>query len=611
MSNHGIIELLPDAIANQIAAGEVIQRPASVVKELMENAIDAEAKTISLIIKDAGRTSIQVIDDGKGMGTTDARMCFERHATSKIRKIDDLFSLHTMGFRGEALASIAAVAQVEMKTKLPEDSAGTRIVIEGSKIITQESCSHNVGTSMAVKNLFYNVPARRNFLKSNQVETKHIIDEFVHIALAYPDISFSLFHNGSEIYNLKGGNLRQRIVGLFGKGYNEMLVPVSEETDYIAVQGFIGKPEIAKKTRGEQFFFVNKRFIKSLFLNNAINKAYEGLIAEKTFPFYCLFIDIHPKHIDVNVHPTKQEIKFDDERSVYMMLNAAGKRGLAKYSVTPMLDFEQEASFTAMRSFEQKFSPDVLPGGFTGGHGIGSSPQDYHSTQKDWRELYTFSRENQERIITIPSKGNFFEDSHVDTMSSAIDKDTPAFTPIQINNTYILTQIKSALLLVHQQRAHERILYHHYLSVFENASVVIQKKLFPKTIELSASDSVLLLEIMGDLRLLGFDIENFGSNTYIIHALPEDIREEDIEEVIQGLLEQEKDIQKVSLEQYRIKLSKTLAKKAAIRVGTPLQPAAINHLLDSLFACTAPAAGIEGTPTYITLSFEDIEKQFK
>ncbi len=611
MSKSGIIQLLPDAIANQIAAGEVIQRPASVVKELLENAIDADAKSISLIVKDAGRSSIQVIDDGKGMSITDARMCFERHATSKLRNIDDLFSLDTMGFRGEALASIAAVAQVEMKTKLAEDTAGTRIAIEGSNLLAQETCSHTVGTSMTVKNLFYNVPARRNFLKSTQVETKHIIDEFIHIALAYPDIAFSLFHNGAEVYNLKTGNLRQRIVGLFGKNHNEMLVPVAEETDYITIQGFIGKPEIAKKTRGEQFFFVNKRYIKSVFLNSAITKAYEGLITDKTFPFYCLFIDIHPKHIDVNVHPTKQEIKFDDERSVYMMLNAAGKRGLAKYSVTPMLDFEQEASFTEMRSFNQRFSSDILPEGFSGGHGIGLSRQNYNSGQQDWRALFSFNDQEKERIITIPSKGNLYDDSTTETIASTPDKEKVAFTPIQINNTYILTQIKSALLLIHQQRAHERILFEQYQKAFDNPQTAVQKRLFPKTIELSPTDSVLLQGMLEDMRLLGFDIENFGSTTYVLHALPEDIREEEVEDVIYSLLEQEKEAQKPSLSQYRSKISMTLAKKAAIGVGVSLSATAISHLLDSLFACEMPAAGIGGSPTFITLSFDDIEKQFR
>jgi DNA mismatch repair protein MutL len=611
MTENGIIQLLPDAIANQIAAGEVIQRPASVVKELMENAIDAEAKSISLIVKDAGRTSIQVIDDGKGMSTTDARMCFERHATSKLRKIDDLFTLHTMGFRGEALASIAAVAQVEMKTKLANDAAATRIVIEGSHLITQETCSHTVGTSLTVKNLFYNVPARRNFLKSNQVETKHILDEFIHIALANPDIAFSLFHNGVEIYNLKSGNLRQRIVGLFGKNYNEMLVPIAEETDYITVQGFIGKPEIAKKTRGEQFFFVNKRFIKSVFLNNAITKTYEGLVADKTYPFYCLFIDIHPKHIDVNVHPTKQEIKFDDERSVYMMLHAAGKRGLAKYSVTPMLDFEQEASFTEMRSFNQKFSTDVLPGGFSGGHGIGVPRQYQNNTQRDWQDMFSFNKEENERIITLPSKSNTEDESPLNIYSRASEKDKTTIAPIQINNTYILTQIKSALLLVNQQKAHERILFEQYLSAFDNPRSAIQKKLFPKTIELSSTDSVLLGGILEDMRLLGFDIENFGSNTYVIHAMPEDIREEYLEDVIHSLLEQEKDAQKLSLKDYRVKLSKTIAKKSALRIGTEMSSSAIAHLIDSLFACEMPAIGVDGTPTFIALTFDDIESQFR
>ncbi len=410
-----IIRLLPDAIANQIAAGEVIQRPASVVKELLENSIDSGARNIQLIIKDAGRTLIQVVDDGCGMTDTDARMCFERHATSKISKIEDLFSLYTFGFRGEAMASIAAVAQVEMKTRLHDQEVGTQLIIEGSKVLSQEPCSHLPGTSIAVRNLFYNVPARRNFLKSNAIETKHILDEFTHVALANPAVFFSLHHNGSEVYHLKSGNLRQRIVSIFGKNYNDKLVPIEELTDYVSVRGFIGKPEVSKKTRGEQFFFVNNRFIKSNFLNHAIVKAYEGLITDKNFPFYCLFIDIKPDAIDINVHPTKQEIKFEDEKAIYLLLNAAAKHGLSQYSVMPTIDFEHQSTFGQFvdeRIYtEQPFK--VVPSklntdSFTKGSYYSPFDKDIPSIKRDefshWKKLYDMDESTEERSVTIRSK---------------------------------------------------------------------------------------------------------------------------------------------------------------------------------------------------------------
>jgi DNA mismatch repair protein MutL len=609
MSEKGIIKLLPDAIANQIAAGEVIQRPASVVKELLENAIDANASNISLIAKDAGRTLIQVIDNGKGMSTTDARMCFERHATSKIKKIDDLFSLFTMGFRGEAMASIAAVAQVEMKTKMADESLGTKITIEGSKIIEHEPCSHTDGTSITVRNLFFNVPARRNFLKSNQVETKHIIDEFIHIALAHPDIGFVLVHNNIELYNLKGGNLRQRIVSLFGKNYNEMMVPVCETTDYIKVDGFIGKPEVAKKTRGEQFFFVNKRFIKSVFLNNAIAKAYEGLIADKSYPFYCLFIDINPANIDINVHPTKQEIKFDDERSVYMILNAAGKRGLAQYSVTPTIDFDQEASFSEMRSFQQPNASQENKSGYTGGHGIDRSTHD-QKYEKEWQSMFRFEHEENDKILTIQSKMDLPEFMNQDIIESRFDKDHEKIEPVQLQQKYIVTQIKSGIVIVHQQKAHERILFENYLAQINNQKSSIQKKLFPKTIALTPADSEILDLILPEIEKLGFEIENFGTNTYVIHALPADIEEENIETIIYTLIEQEKMSENIDLNAFRTKICYTLAKKKAIPVGQSLNNKMMINILDSLFACEQPSVSLEGRATFITLNYDEIDKNF-
>jgi DNA mismatch repair protein MutL len=398
-----VIRLLPDSIANQIAAGEVIQRPSSAVKELMENAIDAGATTIHLIIKDAGRALVQVIDDGAGMSPTDARMAFERHATSKIQQIDDLFSLKTMGFRGEALASIAAVAQVELRTRRADDEVGTILRVEGSKILVQEPCSAPQGTSISMKNLFFNVPARRQFLKSNPVETRHILDEFTRIAMAYPRIAFTLQNNGVEIFHLRSGNFRQRVVGIFGKNYNEKLVPVEERTDYISVYGLIGKPEIAKKTRGEQFFFVNGRFVRSNFFNHAVTSAYHQLISDKSFPFYAIFIDIDPGRIDINVHPTKQEVKFDDERSVYAIVSAAIKRGLGKYSVTPTIDFEQEASFKDFTGGSASSPPPRQPseGHSSGGHYTPTSRPS--STPGQWEQLYKVSPGPEANFMTIAS----------------------------------------------------------------------------------------------------------------------------------------------------------------------------------------------------------------
>mgnify|MGYP000334839538 FL=1 len=470
-----IIKLLPDALANQIAAGEVIQRPASVVKELLENSVDAGAKNIQLIIKDAGRALIQVVDDGCGMSDTDARMCLERHATSKIKKIEDLFALHTFGFRGEAMASIAAVAQVELKTKQHDKEVGNILIAEGSKVVLQEPVATNSGTSISVKNLFYNVPARRNFLKSNTIETKHILDEFVHVALANPSIFFSLHHNSIEVYHLKAANLRQRIVSVFGKNYNEKLVPIEELTDYVSVRGFIGKPEVSKKTRGEQFFFVNNRFIKSNFLNYAIAKAYDGLIADKSFPFYCLFIDIEPGAIDINVHPTKQEIKFEDEKAIYLLLNAAAKHGLSQYSVMPTIDFEHEANFHQLvdeRVYtEQPFK--VIQSKLNNEQGTKGSyyspfdkdipPTPQRDQFEHWKKLYEIDEETEVRSITVKSKMDQLEALESENEISNHPFKDERFEPIQLHARYILTQIKSGFVLLDQQKAHQRILFEKYL----------------------------------------------------------------------------------------------------------------------------------------------------
>lgn len=615
-----IIRLLPDHIANQIAAGEVIQRPASVVKELMENSIDAGAQHIQLIIKDSGRTLIQVVDDGKGMSETDARMCFERHATSKISKIEDLFSLHTFGFRGEAMASIAAVAHVEMKTKTADRENGAILIIEGSKVILQEPCSQSNGTSIAVKNLFYNVPARRNFLKSNQIEFKHILDEFIHVALANPQIFFSLHHNGLEIYHLKSGNLRQRIVGILGKNYNDKLVPIEELTEYVSVRGFIGKPELSRKTRGEQYFFVNNRFIKNNFLNHAVAKAYDGLIHDKSFPFYCLFIDINPDAIDVNVHPTKQEIKFEDEKSVYLLLNAATKHALSQYSIAPTIDFEHEKMFNTLVDekvhFEQPFK--VLPSkANTNVSSKGSYDSPFHKdiptheqTYEQWKKLYETDEETEEKVLTIRSKMDQLEALENENEISNRPFKDERFEPIQLHFRYILTQIKSGFILIDQYKAHQRILFERYLRNLAQTASASQQTLFPKSLELNPSDTVILQEILPELKILGFDIEFFGKTTFVIHGMPGDLTDENETLLIEKLLEEYKNSGKGETIDKRNNVAKTLAYQTAIKSGKPLSKPEMQMLIDELFACEQPMLSPAGLPTFVQFTFDEIEHKF-
>ncbi|MFN8297059.1 MAG: DNA mismatch repair endonuclease MutL [Chitinophagales bacterium] len=623
-----IIKLLPDSIANQIAAGEVIQRPASVVKELLENSVDSGAKNIQLIIKDAGRALIQVVDDGCGMSETDARMCFERHATSKIKKIEDLFSLYTFGFRGEAMASIAAVAQVEMKTKLHNKEVGTILIVEGSKVILQEPTATNSGTSISVKNLFYNVPARRNFLKSNQIETKHILDEFVHVALANPGIFFSLHHNGIEVYHLKAANIRQRIVNIFGKNYNEKLVPIEEITDYVSVRGFIGKPEVSKKTRGEQFFFVNNRFIKNNFLNYAITKAYDGLIAEKNFPFYCLFIDIEPGAIDINVHPTKQEIKFEDEKAIYLLLNAAVKHGLSQYSVMPTIDFEHESTFNQLvdeRVYNEQPFKVVQSKLNTDSNTRGSyhSPfdkdipatqqrnftDDNHGNFDDWKKLYELDEATEEKTVTIRSKMDLHALESENEISNNPFKNE-RFEPIQLHERYILTQIRSGFILVDQHKAHQRILFEKYLKNLANQPAATQKTLFPKSLELNNSDSEILKEILPELKALGFDIEFFGGTTFVVHGMPSDLRDENETQLIEKLLEDFKTTNKTDEFDKRKNVAKTLAYQTAIKSGTMMDKHSMQQLIDELFACEQPTINPASLPTFAQYSFDEIERKF-
>lgn len=611
-----IIQLLPDSVANQIAAGEVVQRPASAVKELLENALDAGADKIQLIIKDAGKALIQVIDNGCGMSVTDARMCFERHATSKVRKADDLFAIRTMGFRGEAMASIAAIAQVEMKTKRYEDEVGTLVEIEGSTITKQEPIATSNGTSICVKNLFYNTPARRNFLKSNPTEMRYIIDEFQRVALAKPHIAFSLHHDGNEIYRLPAATIKQRIVHLFGNNYNERLIPVEEETTIINLKGYIGKPEFAKKTRGEQFFFVNDRFIKDNYLNHAVNKAYQELLPDDNFPLYVLFIDIDPAKIDVNVHPTKTEIKYLDEKSIYAIIHSAVKRSLGRFNISPTLDFNQETAFSNMITPKApedivppsiSFNPDFNPFGTpkTASPKTTYFKEQYQPKEvsQNWGSLYEITNYSQPEQTTIA-----LNDDKNDELIATTNKQY-----MQIHNRYIVSQIKSGVMVIDQQAAHERILYERFLLHLEDRKGASQQSLFPQTVNLNASDFELAKSLLDDIKSLGFDVREFGKNTLIIDGIPVDLGSTNINEtqLFEDLIEGFKNSQQELKLNKRDALARSMAKNSAIKAGTALSQQEMNNLIDELFACKTPNFSINGKPAIQTITLAELAQKFE
>ncbi|MGY4383794.1 DNA mismatch repair protein MutL [Pedobacter sp. UYP24] len=616
-----IIRLLPDSVANQIAAGEVVQRPASAVKELLENAIDAGANRVQLIIKDAGKALIQVIDNGCGMSVTDARMCFERHATSKVRKAEDLFAIRTMGFRGEAMASIAAISQVDMKTRRHEDELGTLIEIEGSVYIKQEPVAAVQGTSICIKNLFYNTPARRNFLKSNPAEMRHIIDEFQRVAMAHPAVAFSLHHDGAEIYRLPSSALKQRIVHLFGSNYNERLIPVEEETSIINLKGFIGKPEFAKRTRGEQFFFVNNRFIKDPYLNHAVNRAYEELLPADNFPLYVLFIDIDPSKIDVNVHPTKTEIKYLDEKSIYAILHAAVKRSLGRFNISPTIDFNQETGFSAMItqkapeeivppaiSFNPDFNPfanestsshDKAYASFSKGYGGGGS---LSPSSKNWGSLYEIAKEESYEQQQLG-----FEEEESQGISIPAVKQL-----MQLHNRYIISQIKSGLMLIDQQAAHERILYERFVLHLEDRKGASQQSLFPQTVTLSPNDYELAKSLLDDIKSLGFEVREFGKNTLVIEGIPVDLGSININEtqLFERLIEGFKNSQQDLRLDKRDALARSMARNSAIKSGTVLGQIEMNTLIEQLFACKTPNFSISGRPVIQTIGLAELDKKF-
>ncbi|MGV3510261.1 MAG: DNA mismatch repair endonuclease MutL [Sphingobacteriaceae bacterium] len=612
-----IIQLLPDSVANQIAAGEVVQRPASAVKELIENAIDSGAGKIQLIIKDAGKSLIQVIDDGCGMSVTDARMCFERHATSKIRKAEDLFAIRTMGFRGEAMASIAAIAQVELKTRRHEDELGTLICIEGSEVIKQEPVSCTAGTSICVKNLFYNIPARRNFLKGNPVELRHIIDEFQRVALAHPEIFFTFHHDGNEIFHLPNTTLKQRIIHIFGSTYNQKLVPVEETTSIITLKGFIGKPEYAKKTRGEQFFFVNKRFIKDPYLNHAVLKAYEELLPDDSYALYVLFIDIDPANIDINVHPTKTEIKYQDEKSIYAIIRSAVKRSLGQYNITPTLDFDQETGFNNM--ITEKAHADIVP------PAIAFNPDfnPFQSEKKQEREIPYLRNIGEGRQEVSKNWGSLYdivktpvnEQQQFDLEQNDEEKPLPKHGEkhlFQLHNRFIISQIKSGFMLVDQQAAHERILYERFLLQLETHQGASQQSLFPQTVTLGAVDFELVKELLPDIQALGFQVREFGKNTFIVEGIPADIGSNISEvEMLEHLIEGFKNNFSLLKLDKRDNLARTLARNAAIKPGLSLSQAEMNNLIDQLFACESPNISLQGKPVIITFTLEELIQKFE
>jgi len=613
-----IIQLLPDNIANQIAAGEVIQRPASAVKELLENAVDASATEIKLVVNDAGKALVQVIDNGKGMSETDARMSFERHATSKIRNIEDLFHIKTMGFRGEALASIAAVAQVELKSKKESETTGTYIEIDNSVVKKQEPVAMEQGTSIAMKNLFFNVPARRNFLKSNPSELRHIVDEFIRVAMSFPDIFFSLTSNGQQVFHLDRGTLKQRIVQILGNNYNAKLVSVQEHSDYMNIYGFVGKPETAKKTRGDQYFFVNNRFIKSAYLNHAVMGAFDSMIAKDSFPMYTLFIDLDPAQLDINVHPTKQEIKFEDEKIVYAFVQSAVKHALAQFSISPTLDFELDSNIQHLDAISKPFSEEKKSS-------VASSSLYNTFTQKNqahfienkselkhWRDFYEpVSKDQRPLKDNLRSSDETVSNNNTQSLYTEKRQQIQDDTPMQqMHFAYIVVQNDAGFIVIHQQNAHERILYERYMKAVDGKPISIQQSLFPQTMELATADVVLLNELLPDLHYLGYHLEPFGNNTFVIQGTPADVDQGNEKMAIEKMLEQYKHFSNDLKYSKREKLLRSLAWQQAIKAGKQLSQKEMKSLVQDLFTCTMPNITPNGKPTYTAFKKYELDRMF-
>ena len=612
-----IIQLLPDHVANQIAAGEVVQRPASVVKELLENAVDAKATDIKLIIKDAGKALVQVIDNGLGMSVTDARLCFERHATSKIRQAEDLFSLHTKGFRGEALASIAAIAHVEMKTKQDQEELGNHIIIEGSKFVSQEPAVLPKGTSFAVKNLFYNIPARRNFLKSETVEFRHVVDEFQRVALAHPNIYFTMYHNGSEMFNLPNSNFRQRIVNIFSGKTNEKLVPVQEETEIVTIQGFVGKPEFAKKNKSEQFFFVNDRYIKSGYLHHAVMNAYDGLLPNGAQPSYFIYLNVPPNTIDINIHPTKTEIKFDDEQALYAILRSAIKHSLGQFNVAPALDFDRDPNLDTPYDYQNKnaeyptvqvdrtynpFSDEKQSSPFSGG----ASSYKKAETTQSWESLYVGLKQD-----TLEVENFTFENEEV-TASFFDEKEEEqvAKHTYQIQKKYIVSPIKSGMVIINQHRAHQRVLYEQFLTNMTVHQASSQQLLFPLQFHFSANEMKIITELQPALENTGFVFETLNEEYLQISGIPANTSESEVASVLEQLISDLQDGIPDSSFSQNDTIAKSMAKSLAVKTGTYLTEKEQENLVNNLFACKDPNVSPFQKPTFITMRVEDIDKRF-
>ncbi|MEH6657158.1 DNA mismatch repair endonuclease MutL [Leeuwenhoekiella marinoflava] len=623
-----IIKLLPDHVANQIAAGEVVQRPASVVKELLENAIDAGASQIKLIIKEAGRTLVQVIDDGKGMSTTDARLSFERHATSKINSADDLFALNTKGFRGEALASIAAVAHVELKTKPEGEEVGTQIEIEGSVIKSQEVCATLQGTSIAVKNLFFNIPARRNFLKSDSVELRHIIDEFQRVALAHESIVFMLYHNDSELFNLPKANKRQRIVGVFGPKTNEKLVPVTEDTEIVNIDGFIVKPEFSKKTKGEQFFFVNDRFIKHPYLNHSVSAAFDGLLPDRARASYFIYLKVDPKSIDINIHPTKTEVKFEDEHAIYTLLRAAVKHSLGQFNIAPVLDFNRESNMDTPYSYKNKeaqvpkievdrhFNPfeqeqKVKTNSFTG------TPHYEKKRAAGWENIYEgLDKRNSSnsfshlQIENEPEPESLFVEHESKGFNDLKETDSDSANTYQLHNKYIVSAIKSGMMLIDQQRAHQRVLYEEFLRNITVKESVSQQLLFPLRLDYSPAELAIFKDLKESLENTGFALDMPEDGVLEVSGIPASIQESEVSIVLEQLLSDvEQEVPDTGFSQTDV-LAKSMAKSMAVKTGEKLDELSREHLVNKLFACTEPTMSPFLKKTFITLTVDELDRKF-
>ena len=593
-----IIKLLPDSVANQIAAGEVIQRPASVVKELIENAIDAGATQVDLIVKDAGRTFITVIDNGCGMSETDARLCFERHATSKISCADDLFAIRTMGFRGEALASIAAVAQVELTTRRKEDEVGTKIRIEGSKVIEQLPKPTSVGTNFTVKNLFFNVPARRNFLKSNEAELRHINEEFFRITIMNPEVGFTFVSNDKELFHLYPGTLKQRLVGLFGKDYDSKLLPVNQVTESVTIEGFIVKPEFSKKTRGEQYFFVNRRFIKHAYLHHAVENAYKELIPQDCFPGYFLDIQIDPKEIDINIHPTKTEVNFIDVKLIYAIMHSAVRKAIGQNNLAAELDFDINPNMgidfgEASRMDRPVVTPKV---DFDPNYNPFKISPIRHQQQQNWRIAYDDSNDIVANSKTAENASN----------DKPLDEDQKSLY-IQLQQSYIVTTVKSGILVIDQHLAHERILYEKYLKEMETEVKASQQELFPHHISLNINDASLLKELKPELENIGFRIEAMNNTTFVINGTPVDCKGSDAVSIIEKILEDYKTQNSGNQSDKKLNLARSLASQMAVKAGQTLSALEMQDIVDRLFGCAVAEVAPNGKKIFAIISADDIK----